>query len=166
MSVDIPGIKSAVATLFETANTTTATRDLSSGLARRVQTINTFNPDRVRPTGNMFPGVFIWTQGKKSNLETINLSLASGKRKCEILFQIAGVVWIPYTSDYTEDPADTDCEKLMENIEEILRNSDTLTQTVKWHMAPEISYHSNNLSGEEEAHLRIGLMGLRAVVYY
>lgn len=164
MAVDIPGLKTDIKSILDTANDTTATYDLSEGLSRRVATVNTFNPERLHPNSIHLPGVFIWTQAKKVQLETINMSLASGKRRAEILFSLAGIVWVPYTTDVTEDPADDDCEKLMENIEEVLRASDTLGGKAKWHITSDITYH--NSPYDESSHMRVGLMALRATVFY
>lgn len=166
MAVDISGLKTDIRTILTTANDTAASYDLSAGLARRVQSVNKYNPEKIMPTVNDMPSVFIWTAAKRVNLETINQSLASGKRKAEILFSIAGIVWVPYSATVTEDPADTDCEKLMENIEEVLRANDTLGGKAKWHLTSDVTYHSTASPNDEDAHLRIGLMALRATVYY
>jgi len=164
MSVDISGLKTDIASILNTANTTTASYDLSTGLARRVQSVNKYNPEKVRPTGNDLPSIYIWTTAKKIKLETINVSLAGGKRRAQVLFAIAGVVWIPYSSTVTEDPADTDCEKLMENVEQVLRANDTLGGKAKWHMSSEVTYHTAPY--DEEAHLRVGVMALESTVFY
>ncbi len=166
MAIDLSGLKTDIRTILNTANDTMASYDLSTGLARRIQSVNKYNPEKIQPTANNLPAVFIWTAAKRVNLETINQTLALAKRKAEILFSIAGIVWIPYTSTVTEDPADTDCEKLMENIEEVLRANDTLGGKAKWHLTSDVTYHSTSTPNDEEAHLRIGLMALRATVYY
>lgn len=164
MAIDLSGLKSDIRGLLDTANDTAATYDLSTGLSRRVKSVNAYNPEKLRPEGNEFPAVFIWTAAKRVNLETINVSLAGGKRKAEVLFNLAGIVWVPYTTTITQDPADNDCEKLMENIEEILRASDTLGGKAKWHLTSDTTYHSASYG--EDAHMRIGIMSLRATVHY
>lgn len=164
MAVDITGLKGDIRTLLNTANDTAASYDLSGGLSKRVVNVNAYNPEKLEPTANELPSVYIWTAAKRVTLESINISLSAGKRKAEVLFSVAGVVWVPYTSTVTKDPADDDCERLMENIEEILRSSDTLGGKAKWHLTSDVTYHSAPFS--EEAHLRIGLMALRATVYY
>jgi len=166
MAINIGGLKSGIKTLLDAANDTAATYDLSEGMSRRVQYVNTYNPEKIMPEAHILPAIFIWAAAKKVNLETINLSLASGKRKAEVLFSIAGIVWVPYSSDNTGDPADDDCEILMENIEEVLRNSDTLGGTVKWHLTSDVTYHTGLAPNSESAHLRVGLMALKATVYY
>lgn len=167
MAINIVGLKTSIKSLLDTANDTVAAYDLSAGLSRRVQYVNTYNPEKIMPEAHILPAVFIWAAAKKVNLETINLSLASGKRKAELLFSIAGIVWVPYTTDNTKDPADDDCEILMENIEEVLRNSDTLGGSVaKWHLTSDVTYHTALAPNGEQAHLRVGLMSLKAVVYY
>jgi len=164
MAVDISGIKTAIKSVLDTANTATAAYDLSEGMSRRVQNVCKFNIEKIFPQGNELPAVFVWTLAKKPQQVTINQTQAQGKRKGEVSFTVAGVVWVPYSTDYTEDPADDDCEKLMENIEEVLRNTDTISGTVKWHIPDGVTYHSS--PSDEEAHLRIGLMSLQATVYY
>lgn len=167
MAINIGGLKTSIKTLLDTANNTAASYDLSGSMSRRVQYVNTYNPEKIMPEAHILPAVFIWAAAKKVNLETINLSLASGKRKAELLFSIAGIVWVPYSSSNTGDPADDDCEILMENIEEVLRNSDTLGGNVaKWHLTSDVTYHTALAPNSESAHLRVGLMSLRATVYY
>lgn len=164
MSVDISGIKTDIKSILDVANTTTAATDLSSGLVRRVQSVNKYNPEKVKPTGNDLPSLFLWAQAKRVSLETINVSLSGGKRRARLLFSVAGVVWVPYSATVTEDPADTDCEKLMENVEEILRANDTLGGKVKWHQVSDVTYHTAQY--DEEAHLRVGIMALETTIYY
>jgi hypothetical protein len=167
VAIDISTLKGTVKSLMDTANDTVASYDLSTGMSRRVQYVNTYNPEKIMPEAHILPAVFIWAAAKKVSLETINMSLASGKRKAELLFNVAGVVWVPYSSTTTLDPADDDCEKLMENIEQVLRNSDTLGGTIaKWHLSPDVTYHTALAPTGEQAHLRVGLMGLRAIIYY
>lgn len=166
MAVDISAIKTAFKSILDTANDTAASYDLSTGMSRRVKSVNTFNPERIFPEGNNMPSLFIWLMAKKVEQATINRTMATGKRKAELLFGIAGIVYVPYTTTNTTDPADTDCEKLMENTEEVLRNNDTASNTVRWHIPADITYHNTNSPNDEEAHLRIGLMQLKTTVYY
>lgn len=164
MALDLSGLKSDIRTLLSTANDTAAAYDLSTGLSQRVVSVNAFNPEKLRPSSSHLPGVFIWTTAKKATQVTINQTLAAGKRKADVMFMVAGVVWEPYTTTITEDPADDECEILMENIEEVLRSSDTLGGKAKWHMEGDVTYHT--AAYDEEAHLRVGLMSLVATVYY
>jgi hypothetical protein len=166
MAIDITGLKTDIKSLLDSANVTAATYDLSEGMSRRVQQVNCYNPEKIMPEANIMPAIFVWTAAKKVNLETMNRTLATGKRKAEILYSVAGVVWVPYGTDVTQDPADDDCEKLMENIEEVLRNSDTLGGTAKWHISSDITYHTALPPNSEEAHLRVGLMALKVTVFY
>lgn len=166
MAVNITGLKTDIKSLLDTANDTAASYDLSTGLSRRVQQVNAYNPEKIMPEANILPAVFIWAAAKRVNLETINLSLASGKRKAEVMFSVAGAVWVPYTTTVTQDPADDDCEKLMENIEEVLRASDTLGGRAKWHLTSDVTYHTALAPNGEDAHLRVGLMALKATVFY
>lgn len=166
MAIDISGLKSDTAGLLTTANDTAATYDLSANMSRRVQYVNTYNPEKLMPEAHILPAVFVWTAAKRVNLETINRTLATGKRKAEVMFNVAGVVWVPYTSTPTTDPADDDCEKLMENIEEVLRNNDTLGGKARWHLTSDVTYHTAMAPNSEDAHLRVGLMSLKATVYY
>ncbi len=166
MAVDITGLKADIKTLLDTANDTAASYDLSTGLSRRVQKVNTYNPEKILPEANILPAICVWTAAKTIKHDTINQTLARGKRKCEILYSIAGIVWVPYTTTTTDDPADNDCEKLMENIEEVLRSSDTLGGKAKWHLTSDVTYHTALAPNGEEAHLRVGLLALKATVFY
>lgn len=164
MAIDLSQLKSDIRGLLNTANSTGASYDLSSGLSKRIVSVNSYNPEKLKPEGNLFPSVFVWTAAKRVNLETIYLTLAAGKRKAEVLFNVAGIVWVPYTTTLTGDPADNDCERLMENIEEILRANDTLGGLAKWHLTSDVTYHSAPYG--EEMHMRVGLLSLRVTVHY
>ena len=165
MAVDIAQIKTNIKSVLDTANSTLASYDLSTGLSRRVRSVNKYNPEKLYPfTANNLPSVFVWTESKTVTPETIAGTMSRGKRSAKVSFNIAGVFWNPYTSTITEDPADTDCEKLMENIEEVLRASDDLSSTVKWNFPTDVTYHS--APNDEQSHLRIGILSLEARVFY
>lgn len=163
--VDIKGIKTAIKVLLDTANTTTASINLSDNLADKVVKVGTFSLEKLFLNANEIPGIAVYTDNKQPNQETIARSMASGKRGAELNLFVAGAVYVPYTADDTEDPADNDCEYLMENIEEIIRDSDTLSDTVQWAMPTGITYHTM-ANREEQSHYRIGLMSLKCRVFY
>jgi hypothetical protein len=62
------------------------------------------------------------------------------------------------------DPAATDLEILMENIEYILRNYSSLAGTANWQFPTDVTYHQAAL--DEMSHFRVGFLDLEASVFY
>lgn len=165
MSVDIVGIKNEIQGILNTANTTTASNDLSGNMTFRVKSVLTVNPDKIQILANDFPYVTIWTESKDITQADIARTQTIGKRRSELSLGIAGAVWNQnFSSDYTNDPADDDLEYLMENLETILRDNDTLNNTVTWQYPTSVEYFS--LPIDEGAHLRVATLQLRCTVWY
>lgn len=164
-TVNISNIKESVRYVLNAANTTTGTPiDLSNGLTTRVKQVMKVNPEKIRVDVDSYPCVTIFTNDKSIELKTIARDQATGKRKCEMTFTVVGMVWNDLTTDYKEDSADEDCEILMENVENILRSYDTLGNVVAWQFPDKVTYHSVPYS--EDAHFRVGVMDLKATLYY
>lgn len=164
MSVDLNNLKEQIQTIFQTENTTTATRDLSSGLETRVQRVLKVNPARIPIQSTWYPFVSVWIDKKDVEPSDFARTQLSARRKCEVDLKIVGAVWNSSITDEEIDPADEDCEDLMENIEEILRGNPTLNSLTSWSFPQSITYH--NASLDEGAHIRAGILSLRAVIFY
>ena len=78
--------------------------------------------------------------------------------------KLLGMVWNSNAVSHDEDPSDEDCEKLMENLEEIIRNNFTLDGTVNWTFPDTVTYHQARL--DEQTHLRAGEMALKVRMFY
>lgn len=164
MSVDLNDLKEQIQTIFQNANTTTASRDLSNGLETRVQRILKINPSRIPIQATFYPFVTIYIDSKSIELVDFAITQAQAKRKCKIDVKVIGAVWNSSITDEEIDPADEDCEDLMENIEEILRNNPTLGGVATWSFPTDVTYHNANL--DEGTHIRAGVMNLQASVFY
>jgi hypothetical protein len=163
--VDIANIKETVRSVLDTANTTTASPlDLSSGLTNRIRSVMKLNPELIKVDAEVFPYVTIFTSKKSIRPQTIAGSQQGGKRRADLTFTVMGVVWNDYSSSITVDPADTDVEKLMENIEDVLRSNDNLAGYASWQIPTDVTYHSAPF--DEDTHLRIGIMDLQVTVFY
>jgi len=161
--IDLNNFKTQIKTIFDAANTTTASTDLSSGLVRRIQRVVKYNPGKLPIQASLYPCVAIHTAAKTIENVTIARTQANGKRKAEIDFTIDGIVWNS-AIDSDGDPADDDCESLMENIEEIMRANPTVAGIATWSFPTAVTYHQIRL--DEESHMRIGRMNYRATVFY
>lgn len=164
MSIDLNNLKEQIQTIFEQANTTTASRDLSSGLETRVQRVLKINPARIPVQASWYPFVTIYIDNKAISPEGIAVNQANAKRKSVVDVKIIGAVWNSTISDDEADPADDDCDDLMENIEEILRSNSTLNGVATWAFPTEVTYH--NASFDEETHIRAGILNLEATIFY
>lgn len=164
MAVDLGGIKTAFKSICDTANTTTAAYDLSTGLATRVQKVLKVNPARIMPQASFFPWVTITTDKKGIEHAGMARDQITAKRDGEITFSVVGAVWEQNVTDATVDDADEEIEQLMENVEEVLRRNFRLNNTVLWTKAEETTYHSLQL--DEQTHMRVGVLNLKAKVNY
>lgn len=164
MSVNIGAIKTQFKSILDTANTTTASADLSSGMTKRVQKVLKVNPSLIPPQASFYPWVTISTNRKEVEHTTIAKDQITGKRMSEISFNVVGAVWEDVLVDVTQDPGDENIEKLMENIEEVVRRNFKLNNTVSWSKTNDVTYHS--LPIEEQTHLRVGVMTLTCRVDY
>jgi hypothetical protein len=167
MSLDLNNLKDQIQGIFETANTTTAARDLSSGLLKRVQKVLKVNPARIPIQASIYPCVTVFIGKKDIEQKSIGKSQANVKREGRIEVTVVGAVMNTTITSIDEDQADEDCESLMENIEEILRANETLAGTVTWSFPKGVTYHNLAIGmKDEEVHLRAGLLTLEAKVFY
>lgn len=164
MSLDIGSIKTAFKTALDSFNTTTAAYDLSTGLSKRVKNIFTVKPNTENMNASVLPAITIWTERKNVDMAGICKDQLNAKRKATITFNIAGVMWNSNFTNAATDNADNDIEKLMENIEEVLRRNDKLGNTVLWQHPTDITYH--DLARSEVEHYRIGIANITCVVIY
>ena len=164
MALAIGTIKSAFKTILDSFNTTTAAYDLSTGLTTRVKNVFTVMPNSENMNASVLPAVTIWVESKTVDMMSICKDQSTAKRKATIDFNIAGVFWNSNFTTPDVDLASNDIEKLMENIEEVLRRNDKLSNTVLWQHPTNVTYH--NLSRSEEEHYRVGIATIQCVVMY
>ena len=165
MSVDLNNIKTQIKSILDTANTTTATNDLSSGMVNRVQSVQKVNIQKIPIQSTLFPYVSISVDTKSIEQATIAKNQVNAKRLADIDIRVAGGVWDDDFSSLEEDAADEEIEKLMENIEEVLRENPDLNSSVLWQVPSDVTYHAFN-DLDEETHMRIGIMTLECKVQY
>lgn len=164
MAIDIGNIKTQFKSIMDTANTATADYDLSTGMDHRVAKVLKINPALIPVQTSFFPYVTISAGIKDIKLVTIIKNQQTAKRFGEISFNVVGAVWERLVSDVTDDDADEEIEKLMENVEEIVRRNFKLNDSVKWTMPESTEYHALPI-GEETA-MRVGLFSLTAKIEY
>jgi hypothetical protein len=164
MAIDLNNVKEQIQSILQTANTLTATQDLSSGLETRVQRILKVNPSRIPVAAHWYPFVTVYTDSKQIEAADFAKDQLSARRKAVLNLKLIGAVWNSTISDEEVDPADEDCEDLMENIEQILRANSTLAGVCSWSFPSGVTYHNANL--DEGVHIRAGILDLQATVFY
>lgn len=164
MSINLNNVKTQIKSILDTANTTTASRDLSSGMTRRVQRVFKTNVERIPIQGSLIPAVTIFMDSKDIEQATIARTQAGAVRKGLLSVKVAGMIFNPLFQSVDADPADEDLENLMENIEEILRGNSSINSLATWSIPTEVTYHSGIV--EEETHFRVGIMNLDLTVFY
>ena len=164
-AINISDIKETIRYVINEANTTTGTPiDLSGSLSTRVKSVLKLNPEAIQLDANIFPYVTVFLSKKDIENKTIARDQATGKRQARLTFTIVGCVWNDLTADYRVDPADEDIEKLMENIEVILRHYSSLNNNCNWQFPTGVTYHTSPVA--ERSHVRVGIMDLQVTVYY
>ena len=160
-------IKSEIKSLLDTANTTTGSPiDLSDSMTNRVAKILELNVEKIPIQPSFFPCITMFYEGKTVELRDIAKNMINGKRRADIDLKVIGIVWLDdiNTANYElKDLADNECEQLMENIEQVLRNDPTISGNVNWAATTDVTYH-NVL--DEEAHFRTGILNYKLSVYY
>ena len=162
--LDLENIKNQVKSALDSANTLTASQDLSSGLETRVQQVLTVNPARIPIQASWYPFVTVYLDGKSMEEATMQGGQSAGRRKATLDLKIVGAVWNSTISDDTKDDADNDCECLMENIEEIMRGATKLGGAATWSFPTEVTFHNRQL--DEGSSLRVGIMNYQVTVFY
>ena len=163
--VDLNGIKSTLKTLFDTANTTTASPvDLSGSMTQRVKRVLTVNPEQIPPQASFFPFVTSYITSKNIYDDDIAKDQLSTKRKAEVSIEVVGAVFNQNQTDVNKDPADTDINYLMENVELVLRSDYNIGGKVKWQKPSDVQYYTSVLDARN--HIRAGILKLTAIVLY
>lgn len=164
MSLDLTLLKTTIQGIFNTANDTGAAYDLSSGLTTRVRKVLTLNPNRIPTQANYYPLISIFVESKRIEAKDIAVSQRMAKREAVVRVKIVGSVYNSIQSDAKKDFADDECEKLMENIEEVLRRNDTLDGVATWQFPDLVTYHNAQI--DEGVHIRAGILNLETTHYY
>lgn len=163
--VGLNTIKSELKSLFESANTTTASPiDLSSGLTRRVQKVLSVHPEFIPIQASFYPCVTCYIPEKTIVADDIAKDQLSTKRRGRISIDIVGAVFNQNMTDITKDPADEDINYLMENIELVLRSSPTLNSSVLFQKPSSCRYYSTTLVSN--VHIRVGILTVEAMAFY
>jgi hypothetical protein len=164
--INIDNIKTQFKTILDTANTTTASPvDLSDGLARRVQRVMKIHPGRIQVQASFIPFVTIWADSVDLEPLDICKNQVTAQREANFTFKVAVACFEPFpASDNDEDQGSENCEKLIENVEQILRSNQDLNSAVKWQFPDRIEFDETQYS--EETNLRAAIMDLNCRIYY
>jgi hypothetical protein len=168
--VDIKAIKLAIKTLLDNANVNTQNPYLSTNMAKSVKKVLTINVSRIPLQASYYPCATIFTTGKDIELSDISKNQLVGKRKGLMDFTVVGLVWYNNMSSANAniaDDADSECEFLMENIEQVLRTDPTLGGTVLTSKPLRVTYHDMKLHNtSEDSYMRCGIMTLQVRLHY
>jgi len=159
-------LKERIQTILETANTTTASNDLSSGMDSRIVRISKMNPDKVFAQATKHPSLHIYPENVTMESQGIAKTQATAKRRTEFNINIAGIYQSFALEDIEEDKAQKNLEIMMSNLESVLRDSPTLTDYtgVLYQIPTGIQYGIGGL--DEDCYFRIGVLSLKVVTLY
>lgn len=165
MSLDINGIIEATQTILETANTTTASPlDLSSGLTNRVANIVKFSPVYINAQRDKIPAIHVWLESKDIDFKDISINQLNGRREGTLQIKVAG--FVAMTNYITQDVNQSEQEVriLMENIEQVLRSNDKLSNTVDRQRITNVTYF--DLPYTDEVNFKAAVLSMEAKKYY
>jgi hypothetical protein len=162
--LDLNNLKEQLQSIFEAANTTTATTYLSSGLETKVQRLLKVNPNRIPVQADWYPFVTVFIDSKDIELKDFAVNQVTAKREGDVSVKVVGAVWNSTIDDAEVDPADEDCEALMESVEQVLRQNPTIAGVATWSYPTKVTYH--NMSLDEGVHVRFGILNLQATILY
>jgi hypothetical protein len=161
--INFAQIKENIRYRLNEANTTTADYDLSTGLNDRVKKILQIHPSYIPVQATFYPFVTMVITSKSIESQSMAINQKNAKRKATLGLKLIGGIFNSKMSDIAKDEANVDCEKLMENIEEIIRRDPTLVESVLWHSSQDIQFYDGI---QEQAHLRIGVLSVNVTLLY
>jgi len=163
--IDLNGLKTAIKSILDTANTTTGSPiDLSKSLNNRIQQVLKVHPGRISIQASFYPYITMFIDDKSIELTTIAVNQVKARRTADVEINIVGAVSENIITNVNADDADEEIEVLMENIEEIMRSNDTVNGTVKWAKPGRVNYHG--AAFDEESIIRAATMTFNATVEY
>jgi predicted transposase YbfD/YdcC len=132
MAFDYSSKLTALYNVLFNANTTTASVDLSSGLDSRVKIVSKADVATVNLRSYEFPAVFIKIENKSEDFEGIGgTGSARELKSADLSFQVVGL-YKKYGATTTNEDLLSDVYKLADNIESVIREEYTLSNTVSW----------------------------------
>jgi hypothetical protein len=166
--ISLDTLKTNIKSILDAANTTTGSPiDLSSGLNTRVSRVLKVHPARIPIQPSFFP--YIASYVSKINVEQVTMgnrgSQASALRMALVEIAIVGVCYEPFFTDINEDQGEENVERLMQNVEEILRSNPSLNHTSTTWVIPK-NHEFIDTEYTESAHLRAGIFTIQAKVHY
>lgn len=148
--MNLKTVRSAIISILESANTTTATVDLSSGLQTRVQQVIAGSPKR--PIGlDSYPLIFVSLAGKSEEQPFLG---DSARRDITANWNIYCLTCLADSATAAENESIT----LSDNVESVLRNYIDLSGTVDYSNLEDTEY---SLEDEDSVYVhtaRIGMM--------
>lgn|SRR3990167_3233214 len=157
---DLSTIKTNIQSILANANTTTASDYLSQSVSTKVAYIGKVNPSLIMLHSEKYPFVTSYIDGYDITSETHARDQATGIRMATIDLKIIAGVWNPNFSSQSTDQGSEDLERLMQNIENILRNNTSLTNSVDYQKPLDVKFKTF-IDEEQDNHVRFGTMTLQ-----
>ena len=159
MSVNILTIKDALVNLIHKNNTTTSSLDVSAGLVTRVYDIIGANSEKMPIMNILYPVVFV--EVKREAEEFAQLG-NSARRNVEIGIDVVPVIeyglGITTAEINPKEENDDEIIKLTQNIQELIRNKITLSNTVDSVRISETAYDAKYSDNVYNVQSRISLI--------
>ncbi|RJP50519.1 MAG: hypothetical protein C4586_05910 [Anaerolineaceae bacterium] len=164
--IDIATLKSAIKAQLDDNNTSTGApiRDLSSNMSKRVVRVALMNPIDYQIVTTEMPAVCIYTDTKIPKNTSVG-AVNQTKREGMLRLTVCALNYNPNMAgaNVYNDVASQDLEYLMENIEEILRQSPEISGA-KWLQMGEITFH--NSPADEDTYFKLAFTDLTYKYFY
>jgi hypothetical protein len=164
--IDIATLKSAIKTQLDNNNTSTGApiRDLSANLSKRVVRVVLMNPIDYRLQTPDMPAVCIYTDTKSPKNTSVG-AVNQTKREAMLRLTVCAINYNPNMvgANTFVDVASQDLEYLMENIEEILRQSPEISGA-KWLQMGDVTFH--NAPADEDTYFKLAFTDLTYKYFY
>jgi hypothetical protein len=164
--INVGSLKDAIKTALDANNIAVGApvADLSANMTKRVLKVATIDPRDIKLNATQMPAVCIYAQSKTPRNTSIGPNQLQTKKEAFVLLTLAGLVWNQnFQADIYDDPSARDVERLMENIEEILRGNMQISGCT-WQISGDITYHNANF--DEQTHFKIAFMDVQFKYFY
>lgn len=157
----------AVINVLKNSNTTTSSPDLSGGLTTRIDSDNIFKADveTVGIKNYNFPQIFVRISNKTEDFAGLgNTGLSNSRKSAEVIYDVVGLykkegAWSKH------DDLLTDVYKMADNIESVLRQNITLSNTALW-CQPQTTDFLDPVSGDKGIWVKGFMMTFKAMYHF
>lgn len=141
MGLDYSAQLTALQTIINNHNTTTASPDLSANLTRRVVNVLADDPEVVSLRGDQYPTVFMWIEKNQPRYDEMAavVGTQNATRRSTLMFNVLGLIRKDGAPSQ-HSTALTEVYKLAKNLEDVLQTEYNLSGAALWITPKDIDF--------------------------